>query len=65
MAFHGGIDIQHTMHLDSPADVENEIIQRCAVLGNGGGYICTTANYFQVDTPIENILALYAADRVI
>jgi len=63
IAFHGGIDIQHTMPYGSPQDVNKEVGERCRVLGKGGGYICTTAHYIQADTPIENILALYTADR--
>ena len=63
IAFHGGIDIQHTMPHGSPQEVDAEVRERCRVLGKGGGYICTTAHYIQADTPIENILALYSADR--
>jgi len=65
IAFHGGIDIQRTMPLGTPEDVENEVRQRCAVLGSDGGYICTTAHYIQADTPLENVLALYATDRMV
>jgi len=63
IAFHGGIDIQHTMPHGSSQDVDAEVRERCRVLGKGGGYICTTAHYIQADTPIKNILALYSADR--
>ena len=63
VAFHGGIDIQHTMPYGTPSEVEREIQERCQILGNGGGYVCTTAHYIQADTPIENILAMYSADR--
>jgi len=63
IAFHGGIDIQHTIPYGSPQEVDAEVRERCRVLGKGGGYICTTAHYIQADTPIENILALYSADR--
>ncbi len=63
VAFHGGIDIQHTMPYGTPSEVESEVRERCQILGNGGGYVCTTAHYIQADTPIENILAMYSADR--
>lgn len=63
LSFHGGIDIQHTLPLGSPSDVWQEVRERCAVLGRGGGYVCTSAHYLQADTPLENIVALYTAPR--
>jgi uroporphyrinogen decarboxylase len=63
LAFHGGIDIQHTLPHGTPQDVQTEVRERCAVLGEGGGYICTSAHYIQADTPLENVLALYTAPR--
>jgi uroporphyrinogen decarboxylase len=63
LAFHGGIDLQVTMARGQPADVEAEVADRIRVLAAGGGYICTTAHYIQADTPLENIFALYLANR--
>ncbi|TRZ45696.1 hypothetical protein D4S03_11695 [bacterium] len=63
IAFHGGIDLQQTMVSGSPQDVRQEVVDRIRVLGDGGGYICTTAHYIQADAPLENILALYCAPR--
>ncbi|OQY22190.1 MAG: hypothetical protein B6I34_06265 [Anaerolineaceae bacterium 4572_32.1] len=63
LAFHGGIDIQHTLPRGTPGEVQAEVRERCRVLGRGGGYICTSAHYIQADTPPENILALYTTDR--
>ena len=63
IAFHGGIDLQQTMSQGTPTDVKNEVADRIRVLGNGGGYICTTAHYIQADTPLENVIALYSAPR--
>jgi len=65
VVFHGVIDIQHTMPFGTPAEVENEVKERCRILGKGGGYVCTTAHYIQADTPIENILAMYSTDRTV
>ncbi len=63
VSFHGGIDLQETMPHGSPEDVRNEVLERCWILGKGGGYICTTAHYIQGDVPIENILTLYTTPR--
>jgi uroporphyrinogen decarboxylase len=63
LAFHGGVDIQHTLPFGSPEDVRQEVSERCQLLGQGGGYICTSAHYIQADTPPDNILALYTTRR--
>jgi uroporphyrinogen decarboxylase len=63
IAFHGGIDLQHTLPYGTPAEVVDEVNSRCKILGAGGGYICTSAHYIQADVPVENILAMYLAER--
>jgi len=63
LAFHGAIDIQHTLPHGTPAEVRAEVRERCQVLGVGGGYICTSAHYLQADTPLENIVAMYTEPR--
>jgi uroporphyrinogen decarboxylase len=63
LSFHGAIDIQHTLPHGTPEEVQAEVRERCAVLGRGGGYICTSAHYIQADTPLENVIALYTARR--
>lgn len=65
VSFHGGIDLQETLPHGSEDDVRDEVRSRCQILGAGGGYICTSAHYIQADTPVENILAMYAANRTI
>jgi uroporphyrinogen decarboxylase len=63
VSFHGAIDIQRTLPHGSPEEVQAEVRERCAILGRGGGYICTSAHYIQADTPLENIVALYTTPR--
>ena len=63
LSFHGAIDIQQTLPHGTPEEVQAEVQERCAVLGRGGGYICTSAHYIQADTPLENVIALYTARR--
>jgi uroporphyrinogen decarboxylase len=63
LAFHGAIDIQRTLPHGTPQEVDDEVRERCRVLGPGGGYICTSAHYIQADTPLENIVAMYTAPR--
>ncbi|MCJ7626077.1 MAG: hypothetical protein MUO76_21505 [Anaerolineaceae bacterium] len=63
IAFHGGVDLQHTLPYGSQQDVLDEVRHLCSTLGRGGGYICTSAHYIQADVPVENIVALYLAPR--
>ena len=63
LSFHGGVDIQQTLPHGTPEDVQAEVRERCRILGEGGGYICTSAHYIQADTPIENIVAMYTTPR--
>lgn len=63
IAFHGGIDLQHTLPYGSQEEVVAEVQQRCNILGQNGGYICTSAHYIQADVPVENIIAMYLAPR--
>lgn len=65
VAFHGGIDLQHTLPFGTQEEVVAEVRDRCNILGKGGGYICTSAHYIQADVPAENILAMYLADRTV
>jgi uroporphyrinogen decarboxylase len=65
LSFHGAIDIQHTLPHGTPEEVQAEVRERCAILGQGGGYICTSAHYLQADTPLENVVALYTTGREI
>lgn len=63
LSFHGGIDIQHTLPCGTPDEVRAEVLERCRILGRGGGYICTSAHYLQADTPVENIVVMYTTPR--
>jgi uroporphyrinogen decarboxylase len=63
LAFHGGVDIQHTLPYGDKDLVSAEVRERCKVLGWGGGYICASAHYIQADTPLNNIIAMYTTAR--
>ena len=63
LSFHGAVDIQHTLPYGTPEEVQTEARHLCRLLGKGGGYICAPAHHIQADTPIQNIIALYTAER--
>ena len=63
LAFHGAVDIQHTLPRGNPEQVQADVRERCRVLGRGGAYVCASAHYIQADTPLDNIVAMYTAQR--
>ena len=61
LAFHGSVDIQHTLPNGTPAETEEEVLLRLRVGKPGGGFIICTAHNIQRDVPIENTIALLQA----
>lgn len=61
ISFHGAISIQKTMPYGTVEDVRNEVKDRIEKLAGAGGLILCTAHNIQIDTPIENIEALFEA----
>ncbi len=61
ISFHGAISIQKTMPYGTIEDVRNEVKDRIEKLAPGGGLILCTAHNIQIDTPVENIEALFEA----
>jgi len=61
IAFHGAISIQQTMPYGTPQDVRDEVKDRMQKLAPGGGFLFCTAHNIQIDTPFENIKALFDA----
>jgi uroporphyrinogen decarboxylase len=62
LCFHGGIDIQRALP-GNLVDVRQEVERRIRAFAPGGGYILAPANHVQIDTPPENVLALYSHAR--
>jgi uroporphyrinogen decarboxylase len=63
IAFHGGIDNQHTLPFGSVADVRREVRENIAIFGGGKGYIVAPCHNLQANTPTANVVALYDAVR--
>ena len=61
ITFQGGMDIQHVLPLGKPADVTAMAKYALDSAKQGGGYIICTAHNIQIDTPIENVVALFEA----
>lgn len=58
VCFHGGIDVQQVLSQGSPGDVRASVKRYQDALSDCG-YICAPSHFLQVDTPVENILAMY------
>jgi uroporphyrinogen decarboxylase len=65
ICFHGGIDLQHVLSFSSPQEVRQNVEEVMGVLGKGGGYLCAACHSLPEDVPVENILAMCSANRVI
>ena len=59
LCFHGGVDIQYLLPLESAAAVRREVQRRVGILGDGGGYILAPSHNLQQDISTENVLAMY------
>ena len=62
LCFHGGVDINQTLPRGTTAEVAAEVRERVRVLGADGGYILCSSHHLQPDTPVENVLAMYAPE---
>lgn len=61
VVFHGGIDNQLTLPFGTPDDIRLQVRQNIDLFRPGRGYIVAPCHNVQINTPTENILALYQA----
>jgi uroporphyrinogen decarboxylase len=54
-AFWGGIDQQYLMPKGTDAELEADIREKCAILGEGGGYMIAPAHIIQSDVSPERV----------
>ena len=59
VCFHGGIDVQYLLPLDTPSKVSAETRRCMEILGENGGYIMAPSHCLQSDISTENIMAMY------
>ncbi|MGC9469362.1 MAG: uroporphyrinogen decarboxylase family protein [Anaerolineae bacterium] len=59
LIFHGAVDNQQTLPFGTTADVEAEVLENIAVLGQDGGYILAPCHNIQANTPPKNIVMMY------
>jgi uroporphyrinogen decarboxylase len=60
ICFYGSVDLLETLNKGTPEDVREEVRRNMRILGQGGGLIIGPGHtYIQIDSPLENILAMY------
>ena len=63
LCFMGTMDVQDTLPFGSVDDVRREVLERIRTVGRGGGLILAPTHHVQLDTPIENVMALVQAAK--
>jgi len=61
LVFHGGIDNQHTLPFGTPAEVAAQVRENLDLFRTCKGYIVGPCHNLQVNTPTENVVAMYEA----
>jgi len=59
----GGVDTQKTLAFGTPKEVYQEVRERIAVFGSGGGFVFNTVHNIQGNVPLANVVALFDAVR--
>jgi len=57
----GGVETQTTLAFGTPEEVRKEVLQRCEIFAENGGFVFTSVHNIQADTPVENIVAMIDA----
>jgi uroporphyrinogen-III decarboxylase len=57
----GGVDTQKVLPFGTPAEVRAQVIDRCRVFAEGGGFVFNSIHNVQACTPVENIVAMIDA----
>jgi hypothetical protein len=57
----GGVDTQKTLPFGTPDEVYAQVIERSTTLNAKGGFVFNTIHNIQANTPIDNVLAMFAA----
>jgi hypothetical protein len=59
----GGVDTQHTLPFGTPAQVREQVLERCEIFSPHGGFVFNAIHNVQAGTPIANIVAMIDAVR--
>jgi hypothetical protein len=57
----GGIDTQKTLPFGTPTEVRAEVLERCQIFSEGGGFVFNSIHNVLAGTPVENMVAMIDA----
>jgi len=57
----GGVDTQSTLAFGTPGEVREQVLQRCEIFAEHGGFIFNAVHNIQAKTPVANIAAMIDA----
>ena len=57
----GGVDTQKTLPFGTPEAVRVEVLERCEIFSEGGGFVFNAIHNVQAGTPVANIVAMVDA----
>jgi len=57
----GGVDTQQVLPFGTPAQVREQVLERCEIFSRGGGFVFNTIHNIQARTPVANIAAMLDA----
>jgi hypothetical protein len=57
----GGVDTQATLPFGAPEAVRAEVLERCEIFADGGGFVFDAIHNVQANTPVENMAAMIEA----
>jgi hypothetical protein len=59
----GGVDTQMTLPFGTPAQVREQVLERCAIFAQQGGFVFDAVHNVQACTPVTNVVAMVEAVR--
>ena len=59
----GGVDTQKVLSFGEPAEVRDQVLRQCDILGRDGSFVFSTVHNVQANVPVENLVAMIEAIR--
>jgi hypothetical protein len=59
----GGVDTQKVLPFGTPAQVREQVLQRCEIFSKSGGFVFDAIHNVQARTPVANVVAMVEAVR--
>jgi len=57
----GGVDTQRVLPSGTPEEVRSQVLERCRIFSENGGFVFNAIHNIQARTPVENIVAMIDA----